>query len=273
MIRKQVNKQLQADIKRLDAECEINLAKLRKLKRILLKGGLVLDKALPLIMTSIIQATTYGKDRPLVFEQTTYDWYQVNVTSDDEVVYQKVEKKENTDSLKYVSAWKQNENGYYEQTTTVYEVSDTIDMNNIDEILTLSEEELKDLFIIKDFQTETKKELSETEKEEQGYLAMEVTLQDLENPHIEKDSIWKIILNIGKFQIIFFSIGASLFLIQKFVLKDCVRKRIIQMMALEEEMDTEYDGTEIFEQQQRNLALLEGESSEIQSEKKIRLVR
>lgn len=146
-----INK-LNKDITRLERklECE-NLYNIRNsIISSVLKGVQVVDLALPFIASAVLIANAPNfKDNPPFYK----DEITVDTSSGIHLKHNSSDSDDKTKIIKYSTGWKVGTDGYYERTETIYQLNDKLNLDNKEEILSMSKAKIKQLLKITDIKT------------------------------------------------------------------------------------------------------------------------
>lgn len=135
-----INK-LNKDITRLERklECE-NLYNIRNsIISSVLKDVQVVDLALPFIVKDEITVDT--------------DFETIDTSSGIHLKHNSSDSDDKTKMIKYSTGWKVGTDGYYERTETIYQLNDKLNLDNKEEILSMSKVKIEQLLKITDIKT------------------------------------------------------------------------------------------------------------------------
>ena len=173
-------KNLQKDIKNL--ELRIDDKRIDRLKK-LCKVGFVLNHIMPFVISSFISVLISSKINmsPFCYEKVKeYANIRLIKTSSG---FENKKESYGADSLEesflYTTDCQLNDNSLYERNVTMYKMNDSIDEDNIDEMLKLSKEELEETFDIIDIQKIQKNNLTlEDEMYSEDMVIIEINTED-----------------------------------------------------------------------------------------------
>lgn len=202
--KKELLKRLQNDIKKLEKKIEHpNRYNLRAYAtKTLIKSGIALDYAMPFILSTIIIFNLYSQS------------YNNPFTADDVEVKAKIQtidtstgihnKKisfdydyDNESTFQHSTAWTLNDYGIYERTITSYKIDNSIALNNIDKVLSMSKDEIEKSFVITNIEKMQKGIL---DLEDQLYIEDMIIItkvsEDPNNVKLECESSFEVISDL-----------------------------------------------------------------------------
>lgn len=153
-----INK-LNKDITRLERklECE-NLYNIRNsIISSVLKDVQVVDLALPFIVSAVLIANVPNfKDNPPFYKDeitVDTDFETIDTSSGIHLKHNSSDSDDKTKRIKYSTGWKVGTDGYYERTETIYQLNDKLNLDNKEEILSMSKVKIEQLLKITDIKT------------------------------------------------------------------------------------------------------------------------
>lgn len=133
-----------------------------------LKSGIFIDYALPFILASIIVAQIYTEkeNAPFIIDKIKEKASVETVDTSSGIHLENIsyDFKYGDDILEHSTGWITNDNGLYERTITIYQISDKIDLTKTDKILSMSKEELENILDVIDIKTIRKNTLTPDEE-------------------------------------------------------------------------------------------------------------
>lgn len=136
------------------------------LKRTGIKAISIVHHVTPFVMASLLISTLNITGRK-PFERKTVEEHAIVSTIDTSSGYHHESSTFDYDydyrSLEYTTGWEEKD-GYYNRTIYEYEISNKIDLNDIDSILAMSQEDLKNSLVLINVKTITKPNLSEEDE-------------------------------------------------------------------------------------------------------------
>lgn len=175
-------------------------------KRTAIGTTLSLNRFLPFAIASILISSTsvmgYKKpfNRDMIIESAqvatvdTSTGYHLETTSFDYTYA--------SNSLEYTTGWQVDENNNYSRTITTYEIDDSIDLKDLDSVLTKTKEELQNSLHITNIKTITKTKLTDDDElffEPAVIVTRSFTSEDktIERKETAGEDIWFTICYIG----------------------------------------------------------------------------
>lgn len=189
-------KQLEQDVH--DTEKKIKYMTLYNVKayivRSIIKYGIVLDCLLPYILSGFILFKIYSSvwDAPFVLDEIktkakietidTSTGYHSEISSFD---YEY----DNKTTFQHTTAWQVNEYGLFERTITTYRITSSLNQFQIEELLSMSKEEIENIFIITNIEKIQKNILDlEDELYNEEMILIENVRDDENNIRFEKEN-------------------------------------------------------------------------------------
>lgn len=133
--------------------------------RLLIKSGIVLDYALPFILSAIIIANIQAsKDNsPFILDEITENTKieTIDTSSGIHIENKSYDYKYKKELIEHSTGWIINDRGLYERTITSYRISDKIDLSDPKSILSMTKEEIDSFLEITDVETIQKNILEE----------------------------------------------------------------------------------------------------------------
>ena len=134
--------------------------------RFLAKIGLAVNKWLPFILayTMVFNSSIYKKNKPFRRDMVSKPAYIQSIDTSKGVHRKDICSEHKETMFEYSTAWSMNNMGLYQRTTTSYKTNDKIDLNNLDEVLDMTKEEIDEALKIIDTKVITKRELTDSDK-------------------------------------------------------------------------------------------------------------
>lgn len=134
--------------------------------RFLAKMGLAVNKWFPFILayTMVFNSSIYKKNKPFRRDMISKPAYIQSVNTSKGVHREDICSEYKETMFEYSTAWSMNNIGLYQRTITSYKVNDKIDLNNLDEVLNMTKEEIDGALKIIDAKVITKRELTDSDK-------------------------------------------------------------------------------------------------------------
>ena len=112
--------------------------------RFLAKMGLAVNKWFPFILayTMVFNSSIYKKNKPFRRDMISKPAYIQSVDTSKGVHREDICSEYKETMFEYSTAWSMNNIGLYQRTITSYKVNDKIDLNNLDEVLNMTKEEI-----------------------------------------------------------------------------------------------------------------------------------
>lgn len=242
-----------------------------------IKSGIIVDKSLPFILSSII--LFYGgkikEKTPFICDKIKENATLITtVTSTSNNLDSKIEYKSYpyNKSIEYSTKWKLNNNGFYERTITQYELNSFVNTLTIDEILGMTKDEIEKMFYILDIKTIQKKQL---DKEDQIYKEnlVIVNVYDTDTNHYRyrNETFEENAISTLMYLILSLLLGFSLKKVDKIIFKDYFIDRFnLSLINYKNIEKTEIDELrKIIKLKKENLLLLKEDNNDFISPSKI----
>lgn len=265
MDRKQLVDKLTNDIKQLENKIEHRrLYNIRNtVVRALLKSGIAIDYALPFILAAIIIAHSQAAKGNAPFK--TDDITEkagietIDTSNGTHIEHLSYDFSYDNEILEHSTGWIVNDRGLYQRTVTSYRLNDTIDLSDIETVLSMSKEEIDSALVVTNIKTIQKNTLSSedyiydedaliivnhTSSEEQTVTRPETSGEN------ELHSIWFIILSL--------SWGNFIRLTEKLFVKTYMRDKLKEYKPLFRKINKEEleEMKKVLELRKQNLAMI-----------------
>lgn len=242
-----------------------------------IKSGIIIDKVLPFILSSIILFygnKTKGKT-PFICDKIKENATLITtVTSNNDDIKPKIEYTSYpyNKSIEYSTKWELNDNGFYERTITQYELNSFVNTLTIDEILEMTKDEIEKMFYILDIKTIQKKQL---DKEDQIYKEnlVIVNVYDTDTNHYRyrNETFKENAISTLMYLILSLLLGFSLKKVDKIIFKDYFIDRFNLLLINYKNIEkTEIDELrKIIKLKKENLLLLKEDNNDFISPSKV----
>lgn len=134
--------------------------------RFLAKTGMAINKWFPFVLAYVMvfNSYMYKKNKPFRRDMVAKPAYIQSVDTSKGVHREDICSKYEGTTFEYSTAWSMNNIGLYQRTITSYKVNDKINLNNLDEVLNMTKEEIDETLKIIDAKIITKRELTDSDK-------------------------------------------------------------------------------------------------------------
>lgn len=134
--------------------------------RFWVKSGIILDKSFPFFLSTVLvlNSNSFKNDKAFKRDIVSKPAYIQTINTSNGIFEENIRAVGGDNIVEYSSAWMINNTGLYERTVVTYKVNNKINLKNIDEILSMTEEELNDLLKIIDVNVVTKEYLTEEDQ-------------------------------------------------------------------------------------------------------------
>ena len=134
--------------------------------RFWVKSGIILDKCFPFFLSTVLvlNSDSFKNDKAFKRDIVSKPAYIQTINTSNGIFEENIRAVGGDNIVEYSSAWMINNTGLYERTVVTYKVNNKINLKNIDEILSMTEEELNDLLKIIDVNVVTKEYLTEEDQ-------------------------------------------------------------------------------------------------------------
>lgn len=133
--------------------------------RALLKSGIAIDYALPFIVSALIIINIYAEKGNVPFRidevMKKANIETIDISSGIHIEHLSYDFDYDNELIEYSTGWFKNDNGLYERTVTSYKISDEIDLEDTENIMKMSKEELEKILKINNISTIKKDVLTE----------------------------------------------------------------------------------------------------------------
>lgn len=138
------------------------------LVRLLLKSGLVLDKSMPFLLSSVLvlNSSHFKNNKPFKKDIVLKPGYIQYVDMSNGTHQENIRAIRKKNYIEYSTGWYINNTGIYERTIVSYEVNSKLNSKSLDDVLCMTKEELEELLEITDVRIITKEVLT---KEDEMY--------------------------------------------------------------------------------------------------------
>ncbi len=127
------------------------------LMRGIIQGGIHVDRYFPYFLAGVISISTanYLPITPFETDQVEENMHveTIDTSQGIHVKHLSFDHKYSDTILEYSTGWKINNNDLYERISTTYQLNEDIDINNAEEILNMSKEEIESLLTITNIET------------------------------------------------------------------------------------------------------------------------
>lgn len=198
------------------------------IRRKIVKTGLVINYALPFILSAIILFSISKKtnNTPFIIDNVEEKEKIELIDSSNGYHEENICYGENNNSkIEYSEKWKKNEYGLYERKVTSYIMYD-IDINDRKTIFSMSKEELENNLIKLSEEIFTKPYLEEKDKSFMEDCVIITRIVETENIKKEKESKGKNIIFTLLYIAMFFIIGNSIKLISRVLIRDKITNKL-----------------------------------------------
>lgn len=280
--KKELLKRLQNDIKKLEKKIEHpNRYNLRAYAtKTLIKSGIALDYAMPFILSTIIIFNLYSQsyDNPFTADDVEVKAKIQTIDTSTGIHNKKISfdyDYDNESTFQHSTAWTLNDYGIYERTITSYKIDNSIALNNIDKVLSMSKDEIEKSFVITNIEKMQKGIL---DLEDQLYIEDMIIItkvsEDPNNVKLECESSFEVISDLIIYLICSFFSG----LVFKIAMGKCDRNIRGKLEEIESQciLITSQDLIElkkILELKKANLDLLEIKKENIALDNSYKLKR
>lgn len=239
--------------------------------KLLLKSGITIDYALPFIF-SFITAANLGSSKnntPFYLDEKPLKTYieteTIDTSSGIHLEHVSVDFNYDKELIEHSTGWIVNDKGLYERTVTSYRLNNKIDLNNVEEIMSMTKEEIEEILIITNIKTIQKNILTPEDsiyKSDAIIVVNHSVYYDESFMRLEtaEENFWNSVIYI----IFALSSGYGYKSIEGFFIKTHVRDKLKKYVPLfkyitKEELETM---KKILKVKQENLMLITEESKE-----------
>jgi len=159
----------------------------------LLKVGVAVDRLLPFIITSVIcfnwemmRGNTPFITNDVVQEASVSKYMSSN---GEEKINYSFDYEYDEEFIEYRTSWEEKENDFYEQTVTSYRVDNYLNLSNVEEILSMSKEELDEKLVVENVTTNLKNDINKEEVKAENIVAINIVYNDKNNTIIRDETI------------------------------------------------------------------------------------
>lgn len=231
--------------------------------RLLIKSGIVLDYALPFILTAIIIANAQASkgNAPFRIDEITENSKIETIDTSSGIHIEKVSYDYYYDEelIEYSTGWIINDNGLYERTVTSYRISDVIDLSDTKKVLSMSKEEIDNSLVITNIETIQKNTLDDEDNIYDSDAIIVINHSMSQDDFIlRKETVGENILQSIFYIVLVFISGIGLTFLGKIFLKTRIKDNLKRYeSAFKEIKDDDLDiMKKILQLKQENLLLL-----------------
>lgn len=134
--------------------------------RFLIKSGMALNRSFPFILSSalVLNSNSYKENKVFQRDVVSKPGYIQSIDMSNGSHEENACANNGRNMVEYSTGWSINNQGLYERTVVSFNVNKKINLKNLDDILKMTEEELKELLTVSNVKTITQRELSEEDK-------------------------------------------------------------------------------------------------------------
>ena len=227
-----INKEVEA----LDQK--VNHTKMYNCKEFLKRTGIkaisIVHHVTPFVMASLLISTLNTTGRK-PFERNTVEEHAIVSTIDTSSGYHHESSTFDYDydyrSLEYTTGWEEKD-GCYNRTIYEYEISDKIDLNDLDSVLAMSEEDLKNSLVLINVKTITKTTLDE---DDELFFEPAVVVNSFheseDRTYIRDETAWEVIKFSILYILIIAAVGGGIIGIEHFFTKKKIENKLYELQA------------------------------------------
>ena len=136
------------------------------LMRLLIKSGMALNRSFPFILSSalVLNSSSYKENKVFQRDVVSKPAYIQSIDMSNGGHEDNVCANNGRNMVEYSTGWSINNQGLYERTVVSFNVNKKINLKNLDDVLKMTEEELKELLTVSNVKTITQRELSEEDR-------------------------------------------------------------------------------------------------------------
>lgn len=134
--------------------------------RFLIKSGMALNRSFPFILSSalVLNSSSYKENKVFQRDVVSKPGYIQSIDMSNGSHEENVCANNGRNMVEYSTGWLINNQGLYERTVVSFNVNKKINLKNLDDVLKMTEEELKELLTVSNVKTITQRELSGEDK-------------------------------------------------------------------------------------------------------------
>lgn len=236
--------------------------------KFLARTGKSINKWFPFVLSyaMVLNLNMYKKNKPFCRDMVSKPAYIQSVDTSKGVHREDICSKYNPTEFEYSTAWILNDMGLHQRTITTYKVSNKIDLNNLDEVLNMTKEEIDEALKIIDVKVITKRELTDSDKvydEDVLTITQYIKSKDEEVLRLETD--FEIMCHTALFISIVYMCTGVLVGIKKILIKNVIDDKLDAVIAAHKyiSVDDYRRMRKILEIKQTNLALVQEEETNL----------
>lgn len=270
--RAELLKKLSKDVKSLENKIEHRtLYNIRNyVISALLKSGIAIDYALPFILCATIIACSHTAkgNAPFRFDNVTQKAgiETIDTSNGIHIEHISYDYNYNDEILEYSTGWTLDENGLYQRTVTSYRISDKINIEDVDSVLSMSKEEIDNLLIITNIKTIRKNTLTSEDEIYNSDAIIIVNHIESEDEFITRtETLEENVFHSVCFVLLSLYWGYNLSNIGKIFVKTHIRDRLREYEPLFKQIDKKELEImkKILEMKKNNLAMIYDSTSDI----------
>lgn len=236
--------------------------------RLVLKNGMVLRHTLPFVTSFLILANSPGFKDNLPFHKdeimATYDLETIDTSNGIHLKHLSNDYKYEEEVIEYSTGWKLDNMGLYERTVTSYRVSDVLDLNNPEKILSMSKEEIEQSLVTTNIRTIRKNALTPEDDIYNSAALIVVNHKTSEDKMLRSETSKENLVYSAVYMSLVLGLGIGLKKVKKILVKEDMKdkyERLAASFKIIEKDDIE-DAKKILDLRKKNLQLLAEEPRE-----------
>lgn len=236
--------------------------------RLVLKNGMVLRHTLPFVTSFLILANSPGFKDNLPFHKdeimSTYDLETIDTSNGIHLKHLSDDYKYEEEAIEYSTGWKLDNMGLYERTVTSYRVSDVLDLNNPEKILSMSKEEIEQSLVTTNIRTIRKNALTPEDDIYNSAALIVVNHKTSEDKMLRSETSKENLVYSAVYMSLVLGLGIGLKKVKKILVKEDMKdkyERLAASFKIIEKDDIE-DAKKILDLRKKNLQLLAEEPRE-----------
>lgn len=226
-------KKLSKDIKRLENEIkQKDICNIRNYAlKALVKSGLAIDYALPFIFSVIVLANSqsFKENKPfhIDFVKDKASIETIDTSSGIHLENTSYDLDYDNELIEYSTGWIVNNLGLYERTVTSYRISNDIDLNDTQKILSMSKEEIENMLAVTNIETICQDSLKPEDKIYDSDALIVINHTESEEEFIVRpETVWENIGNSMWYMLNILVCGLGMKAVEKLFVKKSIKDRL-----------------------------------------------
>lgn len=230
--------------------------------------GIIINKWFPFALAYIIvfNSNAYKKNKPFQKDMVSRTAYIQSVDTSKGDHHKEVCSQHEQTKFEYSTAWTINDLGMYQRTVTTYKVNDKIDLNNLDEVLNMTKDEVEEVLKVLDAKVITKRWLNDSDKVyDENVLTITQYVKSKDDEVLRLENNLEVISHTALFMLIVFMCTGVFVNIKKVLIKNVIKDKLNDIIVAHKYISAaDYNNIKkILEIKQANLELVQEKETDL----------